>query len=198
MSKIKSPFAKAEFTPQSFNDVVEDKLAEAVSAESTDNFESKPSALRQLADMEDKYLRALADYQNLAKQHLKDKQDFARYANENLLQDFIPVYDYLKMSLAHAEAGNKWLEGIKHVLNQFKKVLEDNGVVEIVTQGAVFDYATMEAVGSEDTDEADKDGLVAKEMKSGYSLNGKVIVPARVTVYRHATRNKNSTSNENL
>ena len=135
-------------------------------------------------DFEAKYLRALADYHNLAKQHLKDKQDFARYANEGLLQEFIPVYDYLKISLEHAEEDSKWLEGIKHILSQFKKVLEDNGVTEIVTEGVVFNHDTMEAVRNEETDEEGRDGLVAKELKAGYSLNGKVIVPAKVIVYK--------------
>jgi len=165
MSKIKSPYAKA-------------------SADKAPNDESSQAEAQNLDNFESKYLRALADYQNLSRQHLKDKQDFARYANEGLLQDFIPVYDYLKMSLAHAETGSQWLEGVKHVLNQFKKALEDNGVTEIVTQGVAFDHATMEAVSNEETDEEAKDGLVAKELKSGYSLNGKVIIPARVTVYK--------------
>ena len=157
---------------------VEEEVVEATSAESS----GEPK--ENLESFESKYLRALADYQNLSRQHLKDKQDFARYANEGLLQDFIPVYDYLKMSLAHAEADSQWLEGVKHVLNQFKKVLEDNGVTEIVTRDAPFDHATMEAVSNEETEDEEKDGLVAKELKAGYSLNGKVIVPARVTVYK--------------
>lgn len=144
----------------------------------------EPEIVPEAENFESKYLRALADYQNLSKQHLKDKQDFARYANEGLLQDFIPVYDYLKMSLAHAEIGSQWLEGVKHVLNQFKKALEDNGVTEIVTRDAPFDHATMEAVSNEETEDETKDGLVAKELKAGYVLNGKVIVPARVVVYK--------------
>lgn len=146
--------------------------------------ESNQFEAQNLESFESKYLRALADYQNLSKQHLKDKQDFARYANEGLLQDFIPVYDYLKLSLAHAEDTSQWLEGVKHILNQFKKVLEDNGVEEIITQGVAFDHATMEAVSNEETEEEAKDGLVAKELKAGYTLNGKVIVPARVAVYK--------------
>lgn len=138
----------------------------------------------ELENFENKYLRALADYQNLSKQHLKDKQDFARYANEGLLRDFIPVYDYLKISIEHAEADNKWLEGIKHILSQFKKALEDNGVAEIIALGQPFDHNLMEAVDNEETEDETQDGLVAKELKSGYTLNGKVIIPARVVVYK--------------
>jgi molecular chaperone GrpE len=172
MSKIKSSSVKTTEDKAGFDST--EPLAEAVSVETIDNFESK-------------YLRALADYQNLSRQHLKDRQDFARYANEGLLQDFIPVYDYLKLSLDHAEDSSKWIEGVKHVLNQFKKVLEDNGVKEIVTQGAAFDHATMEAVSNEETEDESQDGLVARELKAGYTLNEKVIIPARVTVYKLIT-----------
>ncbi len=135
-------------------------------------------------DFKIKYLRALADYQNLLKQTAREKEEFARYANESLIRDFIPVYDYLKLSLAHAPADDKWLEGVKHVLGQFKKVLAEAGVVEITAAGQPFDHALMEAIETEDTDEADKDNLVARELKTGYSLNGKVIIPARVSVYK--------------
>jgi molecular chaperone GrpE len=143
-------------------------------------------------DFENKYLRALADYQNLSKQHLKDKQDFAKYANEGLLMDLLPVYDHLKMSLPaspslggeHAVETDKWLEGVKHVLNQFKKVLSEAGVAEIATVGKKFDHNLMDAVASEETAEENQDELVAKELKAGYTLNGKVIIPARVAVYK--------------
>lgn len=147
----------------------------------------KPVAVAEIPEaenFENKYLRALADYQNLSKQHLKDKQEFARYANEGLLRDFIPVYDYLKISLEHTPENGQWLEGIKHILSQFKKALEDNGVAEIITEGVAFDHATMEAVSNEETDKEAQDGLVAKEIKAGYTLNGKVIIPARVSVYK--------------
>ncbi len=137
-----------------------------------------------IIELENKYMRALADYQNLLKQTAREKSDFAKYANQDLLMGLLPIYDHLKMSLAHAAATDQWLEGVKHVLNQFKKVLTDNGVEQIETVGKKFDHNLMDAVESEDTEEMDKDGLVAKELKAGYSLNGKVIIPARVAVYK--------------
>ena len=60
----------------------------------------------------DKYLRALADYQNLAKQTARERQEFAKYANEQLILEFIPVYDNLKTSLKHAdEKASGWSVG---------------------------------------------------------------------------------------
>ncbi|PIR13610.1 nucleotide exchange factor GrpE [Candidatus Falkowbacteria bacterium CG11_big_fil_rev_8_21_14_0_20_39_10] len=158
---------------------------------------------------EHRYKRALADYQNLLKRTAQDKQEFARYANEQLILEIIPVYDNLKMSLEHApvyaptdiksafrqgeafssvktsadrSAGkdkeakeNGWLEGIGHVVRQFEGALKNLGVEEIKTKGENFDHHTMEAIEG-------KGRKVKKEVRPGYKLNGKVIVPAKVIV----------------
>lgn len=129
-------------------------------------------------DFQHKYLLALADYQNLLKRTAQEKVDFVKYANEDLIQSIIPVYDNLKISLEHVDETvekNGWLEGIKHVIRQFKDILESMGVEEIKTVGEKFDHNTMEAL------EGDGEKVV-KEVRPGYKLNGKVIVAAKVIV----------------
>lgn len=140
---------------------------------------------------EDKYKRALADYQNLLKRTSQEKIEFIKFANEKILSDLLPVYDNLKISMAHADESSKgWLEGIKYVIKQFKDALNANGIEEIATEGSAFDHNTMEAMSNEETEDAVQDGLVAKEIKAGYKLNGKVIVPAKVAVYKLKTDSK--------
>jgi len=127
---------------------------------------------------QNKYMRALADYQNLLKRTAQERQDFVKYANEDLIQSIIPVYDNLKTSLAHVDETvekNGWLEGIKHVIRQFKDILESMGVEEIKTVGEKFDHNTMEALEGEGE-------KVVKEVRPGYKLNGKVIIAAKVVV----------------
>jgi len=126
-------------------------------------------------DYEHLYKRALADYQNLLKQTAQEKQEFAKYANEQLILEIIPVYDHLKMAIEHSDEKNhdQWLEGVKHVLNQFKNILESIGVEEINTEGEKFDPEKMEALEGQGT-------KVEKEVKPGYIYNGKVIIPAKV------------------
>jgi len=127
-------------------------------------------------DYKNKYLRALADYQNLLKRSSEEKQEFAKFANENFLMDVIPVYDNLKVALKHINdevESNGWVTGIKYVVKQFKNFLEGNGVEEIKTVGENFDHSTMEALKG-------KGEKVVKELKSGYKLKGKVIVAAKV------------------
>ncbi|MDD5071353.1 MAG: nucleotide exchange factor GrpE [Patescibacteria group bacterium] len=129
-------------------------------------------------NFEHKYLLALADYQNLLKRTAQEKLEFVKYANEDLIQSIIPVYDNLKISLAHVDETvkkNGWLEGIKHVIRQFKDVLESMGVEEIKTVGEKFDHNTMEAIEG-------KGEKVIKEVRPGYKLSGKVIVAAKVIV----------------
>lgn len=125
-----------------------------------------------------KYLRALADYQNLLKQTAKDREEFVKYAASDFLQDILPVYDHLKMSLAglsEEEAKSPWAIGVRHVLKQFKDILESRGVEEIKTVGEKFDHDLMEAIdGTGET--------VKQEIMPGYKLNGKVIRHAKVIV----------------
>ena len=128
--------------------------------------------------MENKYKRALADYQNLLKTSLKEKQDFAKFALNSFLQDLLPVYDHLKMSintLPSSEHDNAWVKGVEYVLKQFKDILNDNGVKEIKTVGEKFDHNFMEAI------EGDGPHLIT-EIMSGYTLHDRLIRPAKVKV----------------
>lgn len=132
----------------------------------------------ELESNNDKHLRALADYQNLLKQTAKDREEFVKYALSDFLQDVLPVYDHLKLSvngLSEEEAKSPWATGVSHVLKQFKDILEARGIEEIKTVGEKFDHNTMEAMdGTGET--------VEKEIMPGYKLNGRVIKPAKVIV----------------
>jgi molecular chaperone GrpE len=130
----------------------------------------------QCREFENKYKRALADYQNLLKRTAVEKQDFAKYANEGIIRDILPVYDNLRISLEHMddEAKNNGLaEGIKYVVKQFWDALLSNGVSEIEVKNKKFDPMEMEAISG-------KGKKVKKIIKPGYKLNGKVIAAAKV------------------
>ncbi|MFA6389990.1 MAG: nucleotide exchange factor GrpE, partial [Patescibacteria group bacterium] len=155
---------------------------------------------REKHDFEHKYKRALADYQNLLKRTAEEKSECAKYASENLIQAILPVYDNLKLALMHSNGakdgsdeknsgkdgagnGGQIEEGLKMVLRQFKNILEEEGVKEIETAGKPYDPHAMEAMGHTATNDKKMDGIVAEELKPGYRLKGKVIVPARVKVF---------------
>lgn len=127
-------------------------------------------------DFEAKYKRALADYQNLQKRAIDEKQEFAKFANEQLILEILPVYDNLKASVEHIEEAakdNPWAEGVKYVIKQFDDILEGAQVKEIEALGKKFDPASMDALEG-------KGDKVKKVVKAGYTLRGKVIAPAKV------------------
>lgn len=156
---------------------------EVISDESTTELESLKN---QAEELEHKYKLALADYQNLLRQTTKERKDVILYANEALILDLLPVYDNLKLSIKHSggEGNGSWLTGLQHIIQQFKKILEDAGVKEIKTEGEKFDPATMDAVETRKTTDKKLDHMIAEELKAGYMFNEKVISPARVAVYR--------------
>ncbi len=152
----------------------------------TDETTSEEQVNDPLEEMEHKYKLALADYQNLLKQSAKEKSELVMYANKNLILDILQVYDNLKLSFQHfpESSGAQWKTGLDHILQQFKKILEDNHVKEIETKDKKFDHELMDAVETRETDDESKDELVAEELKGGYQLHKQVISPARVAVYK--------------
>jgi molecular chaperone GrpE len=132
----------------------------------------------ELKDANEKYLRVLAEEQNLVKRQSLEKEEFVRYANQEIIIEFISVYDHLKLSIGSLpdnEKASAWVQGVEYTVKQFKDLLSVNGVEEIKTAGVEFNPAEMEAI--EGAGEK-----VAKEIMPGYKLNGKVIRAARVTL----------------
>jgi len=149
----------------------------------------KIKEFKEKTDYKEMYLRALADYDNLKKDTEKQKQDWIRFANTNLITEILPVMDNFKISVEHipeTERGSGWVIGINHIQNQLKKVLEDNGVEEIKTVGEKFNPEFHEAVEGNNISEEElkkfKEGQVVKEVRPGYKMHGKVIAHAKVVV----------------
>ncbi len=148
---------------------------------------SKKNSKILLQELTDKYHRALADQQNLVKQHQKDKAHYVQYANEQLLLEILPVFDNLKLSCRHFNPENtaSWLEGVNYIIKQFENFLNQQGIVEIKTLGQIFNHATMDAAEIIETNNEKLDNTVAEEIKPGYQLADKIITPARVKVYQY-------------
>lgn len=134
-------------------------------------------------DYENLYKRALADYQNLQKQTAKEKQEFAKYANANLILEILPIYENLKTAVEHSEEDNQWLEGVQYVVKQFEYFLQNNGVEVINPKGQEFNPAEHEAVEQVETENKKQVNKVAKVVKLGYKMYGKVLQAAKVAVF---------------
>jgi molecular chaperone GrpE len=143
---------------------------------------------KEMEDFKNMYLRVVADYENLKKDTEKQKQEWIRFANNNLISEILPVLDNFKVAVDHIpeeEKDSSWVVGITYIQNQLKKALEDNGVEEIKTFGEKFDPELHEAIDQETSKEElkkYKEGYIVKELRPGYKLHGKVITPAKVIV----------------
>lgn len=124
--------------------------------------------------------RALADYKNLQKEISERRAEWVQMSEQQILEEFIPVYDHLKMSVMGVEEVSPWVNGVKHVLRQFAEILKSHGVEEIKTVGEKFDPTKHEAV-SEEVGEGES-GIITKEVSSGYVMGGRTIKAAKVVV----------------
>jgi len=127
--------------------------------------------------------RALADYKNLQNETVKRRGEMSAFLKEEILQDFIPVYENFKKAFAmdRKEGDEGWVQGIEYIKKQFGNILTNYGVEEIKTIGEKFDPNLHEAVGEEEGGEA---GVILKEVSGGYKMGEKVIMPAKVIVSR--------------
>lgn len=135
-------------------------------------------------EYKDKYLRALADLNNIARRGLKEKEDYVKYATSVLIVKILPVLDSfdnaLKVEQAKADKG--FLSGIKMIHNNLRDVLEKEGLKRQQTAGQKFNPLEHEVVSTVETEESKKDGIIMEEMRSGYTFKDIVIRPAMVKI----------------
>lgn len=132
----------------------------------------------------DLYLRSMADLDNIKKRSAKEKEEWIKYANENLLKSLLPVIDNLEKAIEHSREKSSLdalREGVLLTLKGFKDTLSKSGVNEVQAPGVPFDPHVHEAV-YEVNDDQTPDGIVVQELQKGYTLNGRLIRPAMVVV----------------
>ena len=149
--------------------------------EASDNKEES-EAEKQLAEMNAKYVRLMADFQNQKKRFEKEKADIYQFANEDIVKSLLEVIDNFERALdASQDDGSKFREGMEMIFKQLMGALEKAGVSEIKALGEEFDPNFHNAVMMEETDEFESN-KVSGVMQKGYTLNSKVIRPSMVKV----------------
>ena len=152
------------------------------SAEGSEEKEETCEEVKEDEDLNTKYLRLMADFQNYKKRTEKQKSEIHAYANEKIFLKLIEVMDNFERALgADASEGDSFKQGIEMIFKQLSDVLTDAGVKEIEAESTVFDPNFHNAVMMEDTDKVES-GMVSEVLQKGYTLNGKVIRPAMVKV----------------
>lgn len=135
----------------------------------------------------DRYLRTVADLENYKKRAARERSDYIKYANENILRDLFAVLDNMERAREHAAGSgdvDAFLEGLQMIQGQLGDLLAKYGVEAIKTEGSEFDpnfhEAVMQVPGS-----AEDNNKIAEEFQKGYMLNGRLLRPAKVSVTKH-------------
>ncbi|OFX17371.1 MAG: nucleotide exchange factor GrpE [Armatimonadetes bacterium RBG_16_58_9] len=132
----------------------------------------------------DRYLRALADFDNFRKRQREETERRAQLAREELILKLLPIMDNFERALAAAEEQHSYdslVEGVSLTLRQMNEMLSREGVEPIEAVGGEFDPRLHEAMVRMETDDY-PENTVVDELEKGYMLNGKVLRPSRVRV----------------
>ncbi len=132
-------------------------------------------------EFKDKYQRLLADFTNYKQREEASKADFKKYAVTNLVEKLLPVLDNFDRALKDQNEEDPLVQGIVMTRNEMIRVLENEGLEEIPSDGETFDPNVHQAVLAEDSDEVEADHII-ETFQKGYKLNNRVIRPAMVKV----------------
>ena len=159
-----------------------DNSADEMTAEPTIE-EQLEAAKKEVEQYKDKYLRAVAEFDNYRKRSLKEKAELLLNGSEKTVCAFLPILDDFERAIADkTEDVNAIKEGMQIIFNKFNKTLESLGVKKIETEGKDFDVDFHEAVAMVPGMGDDKKGKVIDCVQTGYQLNDKVIRHAKVAV----------------
>lgn len=140
---------------------------------------------KEASEYKDKYLRSIAEAENLRKRLHKERHDMTQLAIQGVINDFLDPIDHLEKALGHtngmSEEVKNWAIGFKMILNQFRDALSANDVHPFKSVGMAFDPHNHEAIEMVETMESPA-GTVVEESTRGYKMGSKTIRPARVKV----------------
>ena len=143
--------------------------------QATQDLESENRQLR------DRYMRALADFENFRKRSEREKADFFRYALSGIIKDLLPVVDNFDRALEHAAEGDEFHKGILLIEKQLFDVLQKHGLKPVEEAGVRFDPNLHEAIVREEDASVPSQTVVAI-LQKGYFLDDRLLRPALVKV----------------
>ncbi|MDE0788030.1 MAG: nucleotide exchange factor GrpE [SAR324 cluster bacterium] len=136
-------------------------------------------------NMEDRFLRVNAEFENYKKRMIRESSDRLKYFNLDFIKELLPSLDNLERAISHAKSENNdvdsMIEGLEMVNKMTHEVFEKFGVSRVDTIGEVFDPNFHQAVGVVESDSVPENHIV-EECLGGYLLHDRIIRPAMVRV----------------
>jgi len=141
----------------------------------------------QLDEMKDKYLRSLAEMENMKKRLKRDRENILKYGNEGLLRDMLRVYDSINKSVQVAKElhpdDSNFIDGLEMVEKLFIETLKRHHVEPIDSKkGTPFNPNYHEAMMQRADDDINEPDIVIDEFEKGFMLYDRVLRPAKVSV----------------
>lgn len=147
-------------------------------------------AQAKIAELEDRYLRCRAEFDNYRKRMAREYNDIRDQTRRQTIADFLTVYDYFSMGMsAISQAPDVAIlkQGMEMIWNEFQKVLDGFGVKEVESIGKPFDANLHEAVSQEASDSV-PEGVVLRQYKAAFKIGDKLLRPAVVVVSSGAAK----------
>src|SRR4030067_3222214 len=154
---------------------------EEIVASIREALEKKEAECREL---QDKYVRALAEMDNFRKRMNWEMNDSVKFANEKILGDLLAVVDNMERAIIHSRDKKDFaslIDGLELTLIEFTGVFEKHGVQSVESVGHVFDPSKHHAVAVIESD-THGENVIVEEFRKGYLLNDRVLRPSLVSV----------------
>jgi len=138
-----------------------------------------------LAEMQDKYLRLSAEFDNYRRRTLREKMELAKYGGEGLLLNILPLIDDFERALSHMESATDCVamkKGIDLIYVKLMEFLKQSGVKEIESLDCDFNVDLHHAVAKKAVGEEGKKGKIVEVIQKGYYLQDKVLRHSKVVV----------------
>ena len=158
---------------------------EAADEEEAEEKDPLEKAQDEIAELKDKWLRSVAEFENYRKRTLKERAELILNGGEKFITAILPILDDMERAIENGKKTDDpdvLREGIELIYQKFMKTLEAQGVRKIDAQDADFDTDVHEAVAMVPGMGDDKKGKVIDCLQQGYKLNDKVIRHAKVAV----------------
>ncbi len=164
----------------------EDSEIVEISRPELEELKQKSSEFSQL---QERLLRSAADFENARKRLAKEREEFIKYALEDVIYQLLPVLDNFNFALSHISGDDdktrSMREGFLLIQKQLLQIMSERGLKPIeISAGKPFDPHKHEAVGSI-VDPNKPEGVILEEVQTGYELNGKLLRPAKVKISTH-------------
>jgi len=138
---------------------------------------------RQAAEINDKYLRLYAEFDNFKKRTLKERIELIKTAGSEVIYSLLPVLDDFNRAIKQMEATNDPMtEGVKLIYQKLVTILENKGLKAMKSVGEEFNPELHDAITEITASDESMKGKVLDEIETGYYLNDRIIRHAKVVV----------------